>query len=93
MAAKEGGYNIGSPIQRHPLSNITQNNLWALWSDLDNGAFNFPRTMMNTPINCTTGTEIGCNGQLTSGVGMNASVGYGNYNAGFITLKMSNGTA
>jgi hypothetical protein len=78
VAAKEGGYNLGKPNPSDILSsNITQNNLWALWSDLDNGAFNFPRTMMNTPINCPTGTEIGCNGQLTSGVGMNASVGYG----------------
>ena len=58
-----------------------------LYSDLDNGGFNFPRSMMNTPLNCPTGTEIGCSGQLTSGVGMNASVGYGNYNALFITLK------
>ena len=29
----------------------------------------------------------GANGQLTSGVGMNASIGYGNYNAMFISLK------
>ena len=45
--------------------------------------------MMNTPLNCPTGSEIGCSGQLTSGVGMNASVGYGNYNALFVTLKTS----
>ena len=62
-------------------------NVWSLYSDLDNGGFNFPRSMMNTPLNCPTGSEIGCQGQLTSGVGMNASVGYGNYNALFITLK------
>ncbi|MGB7848494.1 MAG: carboxypeptidase-like regulatory domain-containing protein [Candidatus Acidiferrum sp.] len=80
VAAKEGNAGTG---------NIQQDNLWSLWSDLDNGNFNFPRTMMNTPINCPTGTEVGCNGQLTSGVGMNASVGWGNYNAGFITLKVS----
>jgi len=75
--------------------NIAQNNVWALWSDLDNGAFNFSRTMMNTaianPPGCVPNTPgcFGANGQLTSGVGMNASVGWGNYNAGFITLKMS----
>ena len=51
------------------------------------GGFNYPRSMMNTPLNCPTGAEIGCSGQLTSGVGMNASIGYGNYNALFITLK------
>jgi hypothetical protein len=69
--------------------NLLQQNVWNLWSDLDNGGFNFPRTMLNTPINCPTGAEIGCSGQLTSGVGVNASLGYGNYNAGFVTLKMS----
>src|SRR5262249_6184729 len=67
--------------------NFTTANVWSLYSDLDNGNFNFPRSMMNTPLNCPTGSEIGCQGQLTSGVGMNASVGYGNYNALFISLK------
>ena len=67
--------------------NLTFANVWSLYSDLDNGGFNFPRSMMNTPLNCPTGTEIGCNGQMTSGVGMNASVGYGNYSGMFITLK------
>ena len=67
--------------------NLAIANVWSLYSDLDNGGFNFPRSMMNTPLNCPTGSEIGCSGQLTSGVGMNASVGYGNYNGLFITLK------
>ena len=51
--------------------------------------FNFPHTMMNTPFNCPTGTELGCSGQLTSGVGVNASIGHGNYNGGFVSFKMS----
>ena len=64
--------------------------MWSLWSDLDNGGFNFPRTMMNTPLNCgPTQTEIGCGGQLSSGVGINASIGHGNYNGGFATIRMS----
>ena len=67
--------------------NLSIQNVWSLYSDLDSGGFNFPRSMMNTPLNCPTGTEIGCNGQLTSGVGMNTSVGYGNYSGLFITLK------
>ena len=82
--------------------NIAQQQVWSMWSDLDsgvgcpsggctsvnggNGAFAFPRSMMNTPI---TGSSFGGNGQLTSGVGVNASVGYGNYNAGFVILKMA----
>jgi Carboxypeptidase regulatory-like domain len=79
MVAKEGGAT----------GNLTANQVWSLWSDLDNGDFNFPRTMMNTPINCTTGAEIGCAGQFSSGVAVNASVGHGNYNAGFASLKMA----
>jgi len=51
--------------------------------------FNFARSMMNAPLNCVAGTEIGCSGQLTSGVGMNTSLGYGNYNALFLSYKMS----
>ena len=42
--------------------------------------------MMNTPLPGVNGAQ----GQLTSGVGMNASIGYGNYNALFISLKSQN---
>jgi hypothetical protein len=69
--------------------NLATQSVWSLWSDLDNGGFNFPRSMLNTPLNCPTGAEIGCNGQLSSGVGVNASVGYGNYNAGFVSFKVN----
>ncbi|HEV2397127.1 MAG TPA: carboxypeptidase-like regulatory domain-containing protein [Candidatus Sulfotelmatobacter sp.] len=55
------------------------------------GAFAFPRSMMNSPIpgTCNGSNTLGCQGQLTSGVGMNASVGSGNYNAAFVSLKMA----
>jgi hypothetical protein len=53
------------------------------------GGFNFPRTMMNTPFDCVTGNEFSCGGQLSSGVGVNATVGHGNYNAAFASLKMA----
>lgn len=83
MVANEGG-NLANAL------------VWDLWSDLDNGAFNFPRSMMNTPLpgtapcpGSTSTTACGAQGQLTSGVGINASVGAGNYNAGFATLKMN----
>jgi|HubBroStandDraft_2_1064218.scaffolds.fasta_scaffold10781_1 hypothetical protein len=80
------------------LNNFQQQNVWSLWSDLDNGGYNFPRSMLNTPIvggplDCgpsTAPTTCGGSGQLTSGVAVNASVGYGNYNAGFVSLKMNN---
>jgi hypothetical protein len=86
-------------------TNLSSQNVWSLWSDLDAGVgcpkggcsspngggdgFNFARTMMNTPLNCPTGTETGCGGQLSSGVGINASIGHGNYNGAFATVKMT----
>jgi len=87
VAMKEGNAGTG---------NLGIQNVWSLWSDLDQGdatcsaaqpcGFNFGRTMMNSPI---AGSAFGSNGQLTSGVAVNASVGYGNYNAAFVTLKMN----
>jgi hypothetical protein len=77
VVANEGAAGTG---------NLTFANVWSLWSDLDNGGFNFPRSMMNSPI---PGSPNGASGNLTSGVAVNASVGWGNYNAGFASLKMS----
>jgi len=62
-----------------------------------NPGFNFQRSMLNSaivggPLACgvPAGTATcGSNGQLSSGVGVNASIGHGNYNAGFISLKMN----
>lgn len=67
--------------------NLLTQSVWSLWSDLDNGGFNFPRSMLNTPI---AGQALGGSGQMSSGVGVNASLGHGNYNAGFVSLKMNN---
>jgi len=73
--------------------NLSGQSVWSLWSDLDQGGtapgFNFARSMLNSPLNCPTGTEIGCGGQLSSGVGINASIGHGNYNAAFATIRTS----
>jgi len=87
VVANEGAAGTG---------NLNTQSVWSLWSDLDNGGFNFPRSMLNTPIPgtapCPGSTDItpcGANGQLSSGVGVNASIGYGNYNAGFATVKMN----
>jgi hypothetical protein len=60
-----------------------------LFSDLDNGAFNFPgysRIMTQTPI---PGQPNGAAGQIGTGTEAVTSSGYGNYNGGFITFKMS----
>jgi hypothetical protein len=74
--------------------NFASQTVWDLWSDLDNGGFNFPRSMMNTPLPpaapCPgSTTDCGVQGQLTSGIGINASVGSGNYNGAFASLKMN----
>ncbi len=82
----------------HEINNLELQQVWSLWSDLDNGGFNFPRSMMNTPIaggalDCgvPVGTATcGGNGQLSSGVGVNASIGHGNYNGAFVSLKVNN---
>jgi len=62
-------------------ANFQSQSVWSLWSDLDKGGaapgFNFPFSMMNTA------------GQMTGNVTMSAALGYGNYNAGFITFKMN----
>jgi hypothetical protein len=73
-------------------TNLNNAQVWGIWSDLDNGAFNFSRSMMSTPIaaNCGPGTNgYGCGGQYSSGIFENASVGFGNYNAAYVSLKMA----
>jgi len=71
-------------------SKFTKQQVWSLYSTLD-PSFVFGRTMQNSPIpaNCGMGTGFGCNGQTSSGIGVNASVGFGNYNALFLTFKSS----
>jgi hypothetical protein len=72
-------------------ANFAGAQVWTLWSDLDSGAncatcngvgFTFPHSMMNT----TTGPF---GPQMTSGVAVNASTGFGNYNGGFASVKMA----
>ena len=73
-------------VVNNEFANLTSQAVWSIWSDLDNGGFNFPRTMMNTPI---PGQANGAGGQFASGVALNATVGYGNYNGGFVTFSTS----
>jgi Carboxypeptidase regulatory-like domain len=103
VVANEGANGTG---------NLTNAQVWGIWSDLDSGvgcpasgcsnpkipgapdAFNFPRSLQSTPIpaNCAalggTGTT-GCSGSYTDGAYLNAAIGHGNYNAGFVSLKMA----
>jgi hypothetical protein len=79
--------NCTAAVIDNELSNFVTQAVWSMWSDLDNGNLNLPRSMENTPI--ASSATFGGNGQATSGVAMNASIGYGNYNGGFISLKTS----
>ena len=68
-------------------SNLQQQRVWNIWTGLDNGGtkagFNFGCSML-------TCGAFGPNGaQLSTGFSLNSSLGYGNYNAGFVTLRMS----
>jgi hypothetical protein len=90
--------NCTAAVASQRLSNFSTQSVWSLWSALDKGGigggpngttlpgFNFARSMLNSPI---SNSAFGANGQLSSGVGVNASIGHGNYNAGFVSLKMN----
>lgn len=70
-------------VVTNEFANFQTQSVWNLWTDLDKGGsapgFNFPFSMLNT------------NGQMatSSNITMSTSLGHGNYNAGFITLKMN----
>jgi hypothetical protein len=74
--------NCTAAVVKNEGGNLANAQVWSLWSDLDSGAFNFPHSMMNT-----TAGPFGP--QLTSGIGVNASTGFGNYNGGFASVKMA----
>jgi hypothetical protein len=78
VAANEGNNGTG---------NIGLANVWSIWSNLDAGAFNFARSMLNTP----TGAPgpYGTSAQLSSSFSQNTSWGWGNYNGMFVSLKMN----
>jgi hypothetical protein len=82
MVANEGVNGTG---------NLSNAQVWGIWSDLDNGGFNFPRSLQSTPIpaTCNATSTLGCSGQFTSGAYQNASIGYANYNAAFVSVKMA----
>ena len=68
--------------------NLTAQNVWSMWTDLDQGGgtkagFNFGCTMLT----CAAFGPLGQ--QLSTGFTLNASKGYGNYNGGFVSLRMN----
>jgi hypothetical protein len=91
--------NCTAAVVANQFSNFATQSVWSLWSASDNGGigggpggatvpgFNFPRSMLNSPI---PSSPFGANGQLSSGVAVNASLGYGNYNGAFVSFKTNN---
>jgi hypothetical protein len=74
--------NCTAAVVNNEFAKFQSQAVWSLWTDLDNGGgtapgFNFGHSMMNTA------------GQMSSNVTMGTSLGHGNYNAGFITVKMN----
>ena len=70
-------------VVTNQFSNFQSQAVFSLWSALDNGGgpgsmgFNFPASMMNST------------GQVSSNVAMTTSLGHGNYNAAYATVRMS----
>jgi hypothetical protein len=80
------------------LANLTKAQVWTLWSDLDGGAgctqcngqgFVFNGVPGTTMMNNTNPAIGATSPQMSSGPASIASTGYGNYNAGFASLKMA----
>lgn len=82
------GYaNCTTAVLRKQRSNIVAQKVFSLWSALDGTYFTFGRTMMNTAI---PGQSYGSSGQMTTGLSVGVSEGWGNYNGGYFSVKVFN---
>jgi Carboxypeptidase regulatory-like domain len=69
-------------------ANLATAQVWSIWSALDSGPMQTIASggqggVLSGP------TMLNNSGQFSSGVASNGSIGYGNYNAGFASLKMA----
>jgi hypothetical protein len=79
------GYaNCTAAVVAKELDNFNSQSVWSLWSDLDNGSFNFGAPTMQNSSDATHPAIA------SSGLALNASTGYGNYNALFVSLTTQN---
>lgn len=80
--------NCTAALVDQQLSNLKNQAVWNIWTGLDNGGtkagFNFGCTMLSCAAFGTNNSA-----QLVNDFQVNSSIGYGNYNAGFVTLKMN----
>ena len=79
------------------LADFRQQKVFSLWQGLDNNTFGaassatnpqfyFARSMMGTP---TSNATFGSGGQVVSGMNQDVPNGYSNYNAGYVSFKVS----
>ena len=91
-----GATSCTAAVVTNELPNLTTAQVWSMWSDLDgavgcpscpNGqGFIFGTTMMN---NANPAFGAGVTPQMTAGPAVNGSYGFGNYNGGFVSVKMA----
>ena len=90
--------NCTTAVLNKEFGKFGQQQVWQIFSDLDNGAFQntsmFPgysRIMTQTPIPAANGCGTYCaTGQLGTGTELATSLGYANYNGGFISFHVTN---
>jgi hypothetical protein len=80
-------------------TNFRQQKVFGIWSALDNNTngttspgFVFNRTLMGTAVTNTglgNAATYGSAGQFGTGLSIGTATGYGNYNGGYVTFKMS----
>ncbi|MBV9434555.1 MAG: carboxypeptidase regulatory-like domain-containing protein, partial [Acidobacteria bacterium] len=79
--------NCTAALVNSQVTNLVQQRVWSLWTALDKGGtkagFNFPCSMLT----CLGPGQQAA--QLSTGFSLNANNGYGNYNGGFVTLRMN----
>ena len=90
-----GFTNCTQAVVSKQFSNLSQQRVWSMWTALDKGGINGGPNGTTVPgfnfaCSMLTCGAFGVNApQLSTGFSENSSIGYGNYNAGFVTLKMS----
>ncbi len=81
--------NCTAAVLDNELGNLEQQAVWNTFSDIDTSLLvsrDHQNTMLNSP---TPNAAFGANGSYSSGAALNASIGHGNYNGGFITFILS----
>jgi hypothetical protein len=87
-----GFANCTTAFVMNNASNMNISDAYDAWGSVSNaGAWTFGRTLTSDPIpgTCTATVTIGCGGQAPS-LATTVSNGYGNYNAAFLQLTLTN---